>query len=320
MTVKNYLVTGGAGFVGSVLSHRLTTTGQNVTAVDDLSNGSRENLPKQARFLEMDLADQADYQQLDQGNFDAVIHCAAQSSNAISFRDPHADLSANQTATLNLLEFCRRKGIRRFLFTSSMSVYGKPKNFPTPETEPCYPDSFYAVHKLASEHYVRIYAQEYGLEPTVFRLYTTYGYGQNLVNMQQGLLSIYLGYLLNNVPLVVKGSGQRLRDIVYVEDVVDAILLSLHNPATVGKTYNLGTGESLTIHVILRDLLIGLGKDPDNYPIHWEASTLGDPPITHASIQRIAHDTGWRPKINPREGIRRTLEGYRPASRQPVKK
>lgn len=320
MAGKNYLVTGGAGFVGSVLSHRLTASGQNVTVADDLSNGSRENLPKEARFLEMDLADQTGYRRLDEGHFDAVIHCAAQSSNAISFKDPQADLSANQVATLSLLEFCRRRGIRRFLFTSSMSVYGRPTNFPTPETESCYPDSFYAVHKLASEHYVRIYAQEYGLEPTVFRLYTTYGYGQNLANLQQGLLSIYLGYLLNNAPLVVKGSGERLRDIVHVEDVVDAIMLSLHNPATIGKTYNLGTGESLTIHAILRDLLTGLSRDPDSYPIRWEPSTPGDPPVTHASIQDIARDTGWRPKIGAQEGIRRTLERYRTTKRTTVKK
>lgn len=320
MTVKNYLVTGGAGFVGSVLCHRLVASGQTVTVVDDLSNGRRENVPKEARFLEMDLADEAGYQRLDDGGFDAIIHCAAQSSNAISFKDPRADLAANQIATLNLLEFCRRRGIKRFLFTSSMSAYGRPKNFPTPESEPCYPDSFYAVHKLASEHYVRIYAQEYGLESTVFRLYTTYGYGQNLANMQQGLLSIYLGYLLNDTPLVVKGSGERLRDIVHVEDVVDAMMLALHNPATVGKTYNLGTGEALAISAILRDLLTGLGKNPDSYPIRWEPSTQGDPPVTHASIQSIGRDTGWKPRISAREGIRRTVEGYRPTGRPPVKK
>lgn len=320
MAVKNYLVTGGAGFVGSALSHRLTASGQNVTVADDLSNGNRENLPKQVRFLEMDLADQTGYQRLGESHFDAVIHCAAQSSNAISFKDPRSDLSSNQVATLNLLEFCRKQGIRRFLFTSSMSVYGRPKNFPTSEAEPCYPDSFYAVHKLASEHYVRIYAQEYGLEATVFRLYTTYGYGQNLANMQQGLLSIYLGYLLNNTPLVVKGSGDRLRDIIHVEDVVDVVMLSLHNPVTIGKTYNLGTGESLSIHAILRDLLAGLGRDPDSYPVRWEPSTPGDPPVTHASIQSIALDTGWRPKIGAREGIRCTLERYRTTNRSPAKK
>ncbi len=320
MAMKHYLLTGGAGFVGSVLGRRLIASGQQVTVVDDLSNGKRANLPEKARFLEMDLADEGGYPQLANDRFDAVIHCAAQSSNAISFKDPRADLAANQLATLNLLEFCRKQGIRRFLFTSSMSVYGRPKSIPTPESEPCYPDSFYAVHKLASEHYVRIYAQEYGIEPTVFRLYTTYGYGQNLENMQQGLLSIYLGYMLKDAPLVVKGSGQRLRDIVHVEDVADAMLLSLHNPATVGKTYNLGTGESRSISAIINDLLAGLGKDPATYPIEWGPPTPGDPPVTHASIRNITRDTGWQPKISIKEGIRRTVEGYRPASGSSVKK
>lgn len=320
MTGKNYLVTGGAGFVGSVLSHRLTAAGNDVTVVDDLSNGKRENVPDGAGFLEMNLADGSACGALVGLRFDAVIHCAAQSSNAISFMNPGADLAANQLATLNLLEFCRQQGVKRFLFTSSMSAYGKPKSFPTPETEPCCPDSFYAVHKLASEHYVRIYAQEYGLEPTVFRLYTTYGYGQNLANMQQGLLSIYLGYILRDQPLVVKGSGERARDIIHVEDVVDAIVLSLHNPTTIGKTYNLGTGESHTINALIRDLLVGLGKDPDSYPIRWEPPTQGDPPRTHASIQNIANDTGWRPKISAKDGIRRTVESYRSAEQAGIKK
>ena len=320
MMGKRYLVTGGAGFVGSVLSHRLTAAGNDVTVVDDLSNGKRENVPAGANFLKLDLADESACGALTDLRFDAVIHCAAQSSNAISFKNPGADLAANQLATLNLLEFCRQQGVKRFLFTSSMSVYGKPKSFPTPETEPCYPDSFYAVHKLASEHYVRIYAQEYGLEPTVFRLYTTYGYGQNLANMQQGLLSIYLGYILRDQPLVVKGSGARARDIVHVEDVVDAMVLSLHNPVTIGKTYNLGAGESHTINTLIRDLLVGLGKDPDSYPIRWDPPTQGDPPRTHALIQSIANDIGWRPKISAEDGIRRTVEGYRSTEQTGVKK
>lgn len=314
-TGKRYLVTGGAGFVGSLLSHRLVREGNDVTVVDDMSNGKRENLHVSVRFVEMDLADESGYALLAKERFDAVIHCAAQSSNAISFRDPKADLAANQVATLNLLEFCRQRDIKRFVFTSSMSVYGQPKNFPTPETEPCYPDSFYAVHKLAAEHYVRIYAQEYGIEPTVFRLYTTYGYGQNLANMQQGLLSIYLGYMLQDAPLVVRGSGERARDIIHAEDVVDAIVLALRSPQTIGKTYNLGTSESCTVRGIINDLLKGLGKDPATYPIQWESSTPGDPPKTHASIQSIENDMGWRPKISPAEGIRRTVEGYRPTPR-----
>lgn len=319
-TAKSYLVTGGAGFVGSVLSRRLLRDGNRVTIADNMSNGKRENVPPDTRFLHIDLADAAACAPLAKERFDAVIHCAAQSSNATSFENPAADLAANQTATLNLLEFCRRQNIKRFLFTSSMSAYGQPKTFPTPETEPCYPDSFYAVHKLAAEHYVRIYAQEYGLEPTVFRLYTTYGYGQNLANMQQGLLSIYLGYMLKNDPLVVKGSGERLRDIVHVDDVVEAMVLSLHNPNTIGKTYNLGTGECHSIRDIIADLLRGLGKDPERYPIRWEPRTPGDPPKTHALTAAIAADVGWRPKIDAKTGIRRTVEGYSSPERTDSKK
>lgn len=311
---QNILVTGGAGFVAGILTTRLIKNGYGVVVVDDLSNGKRSNVPQGAAFLEMDLAEEGAYKALAIHNFDALIHCAAQSSNAISFKDPKADLMANQLATLNLLEFCRNQKIKRVIFTSSMSAYGRTKNFPTPENEPCYPDSFYAVHKLASEHYIRIYAQEYDFETTVFRLYTTYGYGQNLENTQQGLLSIYLSYLLKKIPLVVKGSGERLRDIVYVEDVVDAICLSLNNVKTIGKTYNLGTGDCVSIKEIIHDLLLGLGCDPATYPIVWEGPTPGDPHMSQALMDAIAIDIGWRPKVSPKEGIRRTLETFSKAT------
>lgn len=308
MAKKNILVTGGAGFVGGILTSRLIKDGYGVVVVDDLSNGKRSNVPERAEFIAMNLAEEGGYVMLAEYNFEAVIHCAAQSSNAISFENPKADLMSNQLATLNLLDFCRNKKIKRIIFTSSMSAYGRAKIYPTPEDEPCYPDSFYAVHKLASEHYVRIYAQEHDLKTTVFRLYTTYGYGQNLENTQQGLLSIYLSYLLKKIPLVVKGSGDRVRDIVYVEDVVDAICLSLNNVKTYGKTYNLGTGDCVSIDEIIYDLLSGLGYDPATYPVVWEGSTPGDPPKTQALMDAIATDTGWRPRVTPKEGIRRTLE------------
>jgi UDP-glucose 4-epimerase len=308
---KNIIVTGGAGFVGSRLSRQLLDAGYVVTILDDLSNGKLSNIPEQAEFIEMDLADASSYSQIPPQSYSAVIHCAAQASNAISWAEPHKDLLANQIATFNLLEFCVRENIKRVLFTSSMSAYGEPETLPTPETIPMLPETFYAVHKLASEHYLRIYAKEHGIKQTTFRLYTTYGHGQNLDNINQGLLSIYLAFIVQKKTITVKGSKDRLRDIVHVSDVVNAITMALDNPNSYNKTYNLGSGESLKIGEIVDLLTTGMGYAPGEYPVSWEGGTQGDPFNTLASVQAIKDDIGWEPKMSPREGIRLTVAGYK---------
>lgn len=305
---KRILVTGGAGFLGGYLCRSLLEDGHSVTAVDDLSNGKRENIPQGVEFLHLDITSGDFFDQLAPSSFDVVIHCAAQASNALSFLDPHRDFEVNQLGTLRVLEFCRNKDIKRFIFTSSMSVYGQAKTLPTQETETCYPDAYYAVHKLASEHYIRIYGKQHGLDYTIFRLYTTYGHGQNLENRDQGLLSIYLSYILKKDTLIVKGSKDRTRDIVNVDDVIRAIKLSLDEPKSYGKTYNLGYGQSIRIEKIVELLTTGLGYNQGEYPVSYEGATAGDPFDTLADIEAAKMDLGWVPEMSPEEGIRLTVE------------
>lgn len=309
--VRNILITGGAGFVGSCLCKELHGLGYSVIAIDDLSNGKQENIPKGVNFLKLDITSDEAFNQLANYSLDSVIHCAAQSSNAISFRDPKRDLLTNQLGTLNLLNYCRENNIKRFIFTSSMSVYGQPTQLPTKEIYTPYPDSFYAVHKLASEHYIRIFSQQYGINYTVFRLYTTYGFGQNLENLDQGLLSIYLSYIVNKKTLTVKGSKDRTRDIIHVSDVVNAIILSLENSKAYNKTYNLGAGNSLKIEEIIELLTTGVGYKRKEYPVRYERGTAGDPFDTLADIGEARRDLDWEPKISAEEGISLTLKNIR---------
>jgi len=311
MAMMNILVTGGAGFVGSYLCRLLLNEGHSVTAVDDLSNGKRANIVDGINFIEADITSADLPRKLVDLNFDVVIHCAAQSSNAISFRDPKQDMMTNQLGTLNVLDLCLDKKVKHCVFTSSMSVYGQPKSLPTKESENCLPDSFYAAHKLASEHYLRMYAEQHGLKYTIFRLYTTYGHGQSLENKDQGLLSIYLSYIVNKEKLIVKGSKDRTRDIVHVDDVAKAIILSLKNPAAFGKIYNLGTGKSIKIREIVELLTTGMGYRKDEYTVSYEGTTPGDPFDTLANIQAAKRDLGWEPKIFAEEGIRLTLAGLK---------
>jgi UDP-glucose 4-epimerase len=305
---KNALVTGGAGFVGSVLSRRLLKDGFSVTIVDDLSNGKRGNVPPEAQLIEADLSTEEAYRPLDPAGYDVIYHVAAQASNAVSLRDPLRDLASNQLATLRLLEYARESGSRRFIFTSSMSAYGDASSFPTTEKEPLRPRTPYAAHKAASEDYLRMYAEEYGLRPTVFRLYTTYGGEQNLDNLDQGLLSIYLAYLLRGEPIIVKGPLERERDIVHVSDVAGAMVAVLEEPRTFGRTYNLCSGVCLTIGTLVRTLIREAGEDPDAYPIVVEGGTPGDPFKTHGSYEAATTDFGYVPRVMPLDGVRQTVQ------------
>ena len=179
---KFVLITGGAGFVGSYLTKELIKKNFRVVVIDDLSNGKIENIYKGIEFYKFDIADEANFSAIPNHPFQYVIHLAAQSSNAISFNNPMNDLNANQIGTYNIIKFCIARKINRLIFTSSMSAYGKSLQFPTKESSPLNPDSFYAVHKVASENYIRILSKQHGINYTIFRLYTTYGHGQNLDN------------------------------------------------------------------------------------------------------------------------------------------
>jgi len=300
------LVTGGAGFVGSNLCATLSAQGHEVVAVDDLSNSRGISNSNSLKFLKSDIAENTWMKDLEGHHIDAVFHLAAQSSNATSFKNPKDDLKRNQLATQNVIEFCRQRGIRRLIFTSSMSVYGEPTQFPTPITERTRPATYYAIHKDASEKYVGLQDE---LNWTIFRLYTTYGFGQNLENLEQGLIKIFLGFILRKEKITVHGSLDRVRDIVHVDDVVNALMLSLENSNSFGKTYNLGTGQTVTVRQILEELIRLTGND-SSYPMEVHEGDKGDPFKTHADISQTINDLGWHPKVTSLEGLKRTVEGY----------
>ena len=307
---KYILLTGGAGFVGRWLFEKLSNSGYKVVVIDNLSNGNISNIIPGTEFYQIDISIENALDVLPKYGYDCVIHLAAQASNAISFIDPILDLQANQVATYNLLNFCKKRNIKRIIYSSSMSAYGQPLDLPTPEYHQMLPDSFYAVHKLAGEHYCRIFHKEYGINYTIFRFYTVYGHGQNLSNVNQGLLSIYLSYIINKQPILVKGSKDRLRDLVHVSDVVNAISLSLNSEVAKNKIYNLGSGESHTVEELINMLTYEFGYNSGGYPVIYENGTPGDPFQTKADISNISKDLNWKPQITTLEGIKLTIKSY----------
>ena len=305
--MRTALVTGGAGFIGSHLAKRLLAQGWRVHIIDNLSTGFKSNIPSEALFTFLDLSEDGFANKLPDDKFDVVFHLAAQSSGEISFDNPMYDLKTNCLSTVMLLDWCLKKKIRRFVFTSSMSIYGDQDIQPVSESAVPNPKSFYGVGKLASEKYINIYSNM-GLQTTSLRLFNVYGPGQNMENLRQGMVSIYMAYILKKQELMVKGSPDRYRDIIYIDDVINAYLACLDNDLTFGKSYNIGTGKKTTVQELVNSELKAFGYEPGQYPVKYGESTPGDTFGICAEVSAAKEDMGWEAKTPLYQGLRQMAE------------
>jgi UDP-glucose 4-epimerase len=297
---SHVLVTGGAGFIGSHLARRLVGMGLQVTVADNLCNGFAENVPPEASLVQVDLTREDAMDRLAAIPFDAVMHLAAQSSGDASFDDPLVDMRSHIHATLLLLRLCRDKGVRRFLYASSSTIYGAAPKLPVDETCPPAPKTFYAAGKIGAEAYVNLFAT-LGLATTIFRMPNVYGPGQNLENKNQGMISIYLAYLLEDQPILVKGPRERFRDFIHVADVAQAWTEALATSAAHGKTYNLGSGVSATVGEVVDQLRQTFGRP--EHPVTWAGGTRGDQTGMVLDTARIRQDLRLPPCLSLKEGI-----------------
>lgn len=297
------LLTGGAGFIGSALARSLLADGHDVVIVDDLSTGKRSNVPAAAEFLEADLSQPETLRLLPNGPYGAVFHLAAQSSGAIGQKDPYRDMQTNTGATMLLSRWCLDHGVPKFMYASSMTVYGQGNREPVAETARCHPIGYYGASKLASEHYLRIASAE-GLATSCLRLYNVYGPGQNLGNLYQGMASIYMAYMLEGVPVPVTGSFDRYRDFVYVDDVVTAFRRCLANPSSGHRVYNIGTGRKTTVGELLEALKVALGLPP-GYPANELPGSSSDVFGSVADATLAARELDWQPAVALRDGLSR---------------
>ena len=252
MKKEKILITGVAGFIGSKISQKLINN-QNIElfGVDDLSNGISKNVPKNINFIKLDLSRLNKFHLLPK-NIDKILHLAGQSSGEISFDNPVADLNKNVTSTLNLLKFYDQNQLKKFIYASSMSVYGDNKFTKFKELHDCSPLSCYGIGKLMSEKYIKILCKK--TKYIIFRMFNVYGPGQDLSNLRQGMVSIYLAQAIKNKKILVKGNENRTRDFIYIDDVVNFWEKATFNKIKKNQILNLGTGVQTKVKDILKNI------------------------------------------------------------------
>lgn len=306
----SYLVTGGAGFIGSHIVRRLVDEGRRVRVVDNLATGNAERLAgvrSAIEFIEADLAEPLVCDRVVDG-VDYVIHQAAIPSVQRSIRDPIASNRSNITATLNLLESCRKRGARRFVYAASSSAYGDTKVLPKHEEMPANPLSPYALQKFVGENYGRLYYELYGLETVSLRYFNVFGPGQDPDSEYSAVIPKFIRRLLAGRSLTVFGDGEQSRDFTYIDNVVEANLLALRAAGAAGRVINIGCGGSLSLNRLIEHLQGIIGITP---VVEYLPARAGDVRDSLAAIDLARAVLGYVPRISVEEGLRKTVESFR---------
>jgi UDP-glucose 4-epimerase len=298
-------VTGGAGFIGSRLGDSLLGEGYDVVVADNLSTGKRENVPAEALFVDLDLTREEELAKLPERPYAGVLHLAGQSSAKRSFDDPVLDFDANARSTLFLARWSAEHDVPVLVHASSMGVYGNGRPEPVSEDGPTVPISYYGVSKLAAERLLVVAASS-SLRTCSLRMFNVYGTGQNLDDLDQGMVSIYLAYVVRGQPVLVKGPLDRVRDLVHVDDVVEAWKLALTTPVT--GPFNIGTGIGTRVDDLLQRLFRACGT-ADDYPIVEGPRTPGDPYRSVADVSRARRELGWEPRVTLDVGLEEFAAG-----------
>lgn len=308
-TLMRYLVTGGAGFIGSHIVRRLIDAGEFVRVVDNLSTGQSTRLKDfrdSIEFVEGDLADERVSDDVVKG-VDYVLHQAAVPSVQRSIGDPIGTNRSNITATLNILESCRKAKVHRFVYAASSSAYGDTQVLPKTEEMTPNPLSPYALQKLVGERYCKLYFDLYGLETVSLRYFNVFGPDQDPYSEYSAVIPKFITRLLAKESLTIYGDGKQSRDFTYIENVVDANLLALRAINAPGHVCNVGCGERITLNKLIGLLEEILGIKAN---VRYADPKVGDVRHSLADITRARRLLGYEPKVMTEEGLRRTAQAF----------
>jgi UDP-glucose 4-epimerase len=307
------LVTGGAGFIGSHVAELFLAKGFDVTIVDDLSSGKRENIPDQARFHEIGVNSTEFAQLVRGGAFDVVIHLAGQMDVRKSVADPIADATINILGTLNLMEALRQSDAKsRVVFTSTGGViYGDFNKPPNVETFPKDPESPYAIAKLSIELYLAYYGRVHNMDSIALRLGNVYGPRQD-PNGEAGVVAIFCGRILDKRPLTIFGNGLQTRDYVYVSDVARAVWLAATKPLPEkerldARAFNIGTGEGTSVLEVAK-LLQATARTV--VPLEFAPHRPGEQQDSFVDPGKAREVLGWVPEIGIADGMAKTYAWF----------
>lgn len=314
---KKVLITGGLGFIGSNLAHRLVSYGAKVLLVDSLIpeyGGNLFNIKDIEKNVEVNIADVRDVHSmryLVQGK-DYLFNLAGQTSHTDSMDDPYTDLEINCRAQLSILESCRNYNPSiKIVFTSTRQIYGKPDYLPVDERHLLHPTDINGINKMAGEWYHIIYNNVYGIRSCALRLTNTYGPRMRVKDARQTFLGLWIRQIIEGEEIKVFGDGKQLRDLNFVDDVVDALLISAVSKEAYGQIFNLGCDEPINLKDLAR-LLIRINKAGSfslvPFPPEREKIDIGD---YYGDFKQIHSRLGWEPKTSLDQGIAFTLEYYR---------
>ena len=301
-----FLVTGGAGFIGSHISDRLLADGHRVRILDNFSTGKQENIPDSTdvEVIEGDVG-HYDTVRTAMEQVDIVYHEAAIASVAETVGNPLASERVNYRGTLNILEAARHAGVKRVMLACSAAVYGDLPELPKQESMAVKPQSPYAVDKLASEQACQMYTHLYGLETVSLRYFNVFGPRQDPSSPYSGVISIFSDYLGQGKQPTIYGDGEQTRDFVYVSDVVEANIKAATAPSAAGKAFNIATGGKLSINELLKTVCDLKGQP---FKPIYKPGRQGDIKHSRADISAAREYLDWEPVVAFEDGLRKLLE------------
>jgi UDP-glucose 4-epimerase len=303
---RRILVTGGAGFVGGVLAHRLVEAGARVTVLDDLFTGLAETVPTGAEFIEGSVTDVELVNEL-VAKHSLIFHLAARNIIA-STANPRDDFLTNIGGTLNVLLAARESNVERVVYTSSASVYGNPRSIPINEDDFLVPLTPYAVSKLGGENYAQAFYESYGVPTACVRYSNVYGPGQRPDNPYCGVVSKFLADAHAGRPLSVHGDGEQTRDYTYVDDAVEATMLAAIRPRAEGEVFNVGTGIETSVNAL--GSAIGRALDVPVELRHIDRRDIDNIRRRVVNIEKARRMLRWTPQVTLETGLSRTAEWF----------
>ena len=305
-----YLVTGGAGFIGSNIVEELVKQNARVRVLDNLATGKRENLEpfkSKVEFLEVDICNLSDLKVAMKG-VQFVFHQAAIPSVPKSILDPIASHNVDLTGTLHVLWAAKQAGVKRVIYAGSSSAYGDSPILPKREDLPAKPISPYGLMKYAGEEYCRLFSSLYELETVSLRYFNVFGPRQDPSSQYSGVLSRFITGMLRGESPIILGDGEQSRDFTYVANVVRGNLLACQAEGVAGKMYNIACGRSVTLNQVVSSLNKLMGTD---IPSNYDSPRVGDIQHSLADISRAANDLKYIPLVDFDAGLKLTVEWYR---------